>query len=83
MKKTINGMETHYTLRGKQIVHLTKGATQMHFYYGGQGKPGLVTYNGSDYHYAYNLQGNVVGMIDPSNQWVVEYRYVYPSSGNF
>ena len=75
VKKTVNGVETHYTLRGKQIVHLKKGTTQMHFYYDGQGKPGLVTYNGSDYYYAYNLQGDVVGLIDPSNQWVVEYRY--------
>ena len=31
VKKTVNGLETHYTLRGKQIVHLTKGTTQMHF----------------------------------------------------
>ena len=75
VKKTVNGVETHYTLCGKQIVYLRKGTTQMHFYYDGQDKPGLVTYNGSDYYYAYNLQGDVVGLIDPSNQWVVEYRY--------
>ena len=47
----------------------------MHFYYDGQGKPGLVTYNGSDYYYLYNLQGDVVGLVGPSNQLVVEYRY--------
>ena len=47
----------------------------MHFFYDGQGRPGLVTYNGSDYYYMYNLQGDVVGLVGPSNQFVVEYRY--------
>ena len=47
----------------------------MHFFYDGQGRPGLVTYNGSDYYYMYNLQGEVVGLVGPSNQLVVEYRY--------
>ena len=47
----------------------------MHFFYDAQGKPGMVTYNDADYFYVYNLQGDVVALIDANGTQVVEYGY--------
>ncbi len=43
--------------------------------YDAQGKPGMVTYNDVDYFYVYNLQGDVVALIDANGTQVVEYGY--------
>ena len=45
------------------------------FFYNAQGKPGMVTYNDVDYFYVYNLQGDVVALIDANGTQVVEYGY--------
>ena len=50
------------------------------FFYDAQGKPGMVTYNDVDYFYVYNLQGDVVALIDAGGTQVVE--YVYDAWGN-
>ena len=60
IKKVVNGVTTDYTLNGKNVVHMTQGGHDLHFFYDAQGKPGMVTYNDVDYFYVYNLQGDVV-----------------------
>ena len=35
-----------------------------HFFYDQSGKVAKVTYNGSHYAYLYNMQGDVVGIVD-------------------
>ena len=45
------------------------------FFYDAQGKPGMVTYNDVDYFYVYNLQGDVVALIDADGTQMVEYIY--------
>lgn len=75
IKKTVNGVSTEYTLRGKQVVHLNKPGHQMHFYYDAQGRPAFVRYNGVDYTYVHNLQGDIIGILDMSGNTVVEYDY--------
>ena len=65
----------NYFYNGTQLTHLTKGSEWMHFYYDGQGRPAIVNYNGSYYHYLYNLQGDVIGMVDNTGTLVVEYKY--------
>ena len=42
-------------------------------FYDAQEKPGMVTYNDVDYFYVYNLQGDVVALIDANGTQVVEY----------
>ena len=66
---------TDYTLNGKLVTHLKKGEDNLHFFYDAQGRPAIVRFNGADYHYANNLQGDVVGIIDKSQNLVIEYRY--------
>ena len=80
IKKVVNGVTTNYTLNGKNIVHMTQGSHDLHFFYDAQGKPGMVTYNDVDYFYVYNLQGDVVALIDANGTQVVE--YVYDAWGN-
>ena len=80
IKKVVNGVTTDYTLNGKNVVHMTQGGHDLHFFYDAQGKPGMVTYNDVDYFYVYNLQGDVVALIDANGTQVVE--YVYDAWGN-
>lgn len=80
VKKVINGVETNYTLRGKNIVHVTQGNNDLHFFCDAQNKPAMVRFNGSDYFYVYNLQGDVVAMLDMAGTQVVE--YIYDAWGN-
>jgi len=42
------------------------------FFYDAQGKLGMVRFNGVDYFYVNNLQGNVVALIDANGMQVVE-----------
>ena len=75
IKKVVNGVTTNYTLNGKNIVHVTQGSNDLHFFYDAQNKPAMVRFNGTDYFYVYNLQGDVVAMIDTNGTQVVEYHY--------
>ncbi|MBE5772302.1 MAG: RHS repeat protein [Clostridiales bacterium] len=64
-----------YYYSGDKITHLTHLTDVLHFYYDGQGRPAIVNYNGGTYHYLYNLQGDVIGLVDTSGNIVVEYKY--------
>ena len=66
---------TEYTLHGKNIIHMKNGNDEMHFFYGADNKPAVVVFNGISYRYMYTLQGDVYGLIDENNSWVVFYRY--------
>ncbi len=76
VKKTATSTgTTEYTVHGKNVVHMTQGSNTLHFYYDGQGKPGIVIFNGTAYGYLYNLQGDVIGLVNASGTKVVEYSY--------
>ena len=75
VQKANKGVTTEYTLHGKLITHLKQGANEMHFYYDAQNRPAMVNFNGAYYMYLHNLQGDVVGLVDSSNNIVVEYKY--------
>ena len=75
MKKVVNGVTTHYTLSGRNIVHMTQGSSDLHFFYDAQGRPAMVRFGGTDYFYVYDLQGDVVAMVDTDGTQVVEYMY--------
>ena len=75
IKKVVNGVTTHYTLSGRNIVHMTQGSSDLHFFYDAQGRPAMVRFGGTDYFYVYDLQGDVVAMVDTDGTQVVEYMY--------
>ena len=75
MKKTVNGVVTDYTLHGKNVVHMTKGNDELHFFYDAQNRPAIVVYNGVAYAYQYNLQGDIVALLNGAGNVVVSYAY--------
>ena len=66
---------TDYTLHGKNIVHMTQGSNELHFFYDAQNKPAVVVYNGSPYSYVKNLQGDIVAILNSAGTAVVQYKY--------
>ena len=74
-KTSTNTGTTKYTLHGKNIVHLTNGNDELHFFYDAQGRVAVVDYNGESYRYMHNLQGDVIALVDEIGNKVVEYWY--------
>ena len=75
MQKTVNGVVTKYTLHGKNVVHMTSGADELHFFYDAQNRPAVVVYNGVPYAYVKSLQGDVIAILDAVGNVVVSYAY--------
>ena len=75
VRKTVNGVVTKYTLHGKNVVHMTRGNDELHFFYDAQGKPAVVVFNGTPYSYVKNLQGDIVAILDSNKNVVVSYVY--------
>ena len=75
VQKTVNGVATKYTLHGKNIVHMTSGTDELHFFYDAQNRPAVVVYNGAAYAYVKSLQGDIVAILDENGNTVVSYGY--------
>ena len=75
VQKTVNGVVTGYTLHGKNVVHMTKGNDELHFFYDAQNRPAVVVYNGAAYAYVKSLQGDIVAILDENGNAVVSYGY--------
>ena len=48
---------------------------KLHFFYDAQSRPAFEEYNDVKYRYVYNLQGDIVGIVDSAGNLVVEYKY--------
>ena len=75
VQKTVNGVATKYTLHGKNIVHITSGTDELHFFYDAQNRPAMVVYNGAAYAYVKSLQGDILAILDENGNTVVSYGY--------
>ena len=83
VRKTSGGNDTTYYYNGnvlsglvRRAVGSTGAGTTVQFVYDTQGKPFMLRLNGkTDYFYLYNGLGDVVGLVDSSNQVVVRYQY--------
>lgn len=74
-RKTINGVNTDYVLSGSQILAQTTGGIGMDYRYDGNGKLIAIRYNGAEYYYVTNIQGDITGLVDSNGTSVVEYSY--------
>ena len=74
-QKTVNGVVKKYTLHGKNVVHMTSGTDELHFFYDAQNRPAVVVYNGTAYAYVKSLQGDIVAILDENGNTVVSYGY--------
>ena len=75
VQKIVNGVVTKYTLHGKNVVHMTRGSDELHFFYDAQNKPAVVVFNGTAYAYLYNQQDDVIGLLDSNGTHMVSYTY--------
>ena len=75
VQKIVNGVVTDYVLHGKNVVHMTSGTDELHFFYDAQNRPAVVVYNGTAYAYVKNLQGDVIAILDGAGNVVVSYAY--------
>jgi len=73
--KTVNGITTAYTLSGSRILRQTEGVTTLDFFYDEGGAPIGFKTGGVNYWYVFNLQGDVIGIINASGTQVVTYTY--------
>ena len=72
--KTVNGTTYNYHYLGDQLVELTWDGNKLHFTYDSTG-PLSVNYNGTEYFYVKNAQGDVTGLVSASGTRVVTYTY--------
>ena len=62
-------------MHGKNVVHMTSGTDELHFFYDAQNRPAVVVYNGVPYAYVKSLQGDIVAILDENGNTVVNYGY--------
>ena len=75
-KKTVNGTTTTYHLVGDVVtMEQTGSQTPIYYAYDGSGNLFLINYGGQNYFYVRNAQNDIIGMVDTSGNWVVEYQY--------
>ena len=74
ISKTVNGTTYNYHYLGDQLVEMARGANRMHFTYDAVG-PLSVNFNGTEYFYLKNAQGDVTGLVDSTGAKVVAYTY--------
>ena len=68
-----NGTDTyHYIYNGGQLVQMQKNNTDTLYF---DHATGTVTWNGVTYYYVYNLQGDVIAILDGNGTCVAEYIY--------
>ena len=72
--KTVDGTNYYYTYLGDQLVEMTWDSNKMHFTYDCMG-PLSVIYNGIEYFYLKNAQGDIVGIVNATGKQVVGYSY--------
>jgi RHS repeat-associated protein len=74
-QKTNGSVITKYYWAGSNITYIVKGNDILHLWYDAFGLPTMITYNGTNYYYKQNLQGDIIGIIDMSGNTVVSYSY--------
>ena len=72
--KTVGSTVTKYNYLGSKLVQMTQGSNTLNFTYDRVGAVG-VKYNGTQYYYLRNAQGDIMGIVNTSGTVVVEYTY--------
>ena len=72
--KVVNGVTHKYYLQGEQIIAEKIGNNLIKFYYDGTGVCGF-NYNGTDYYYQKNIQGDILKIFNGNGTLYAEYSY--------
>lgn len=74
--KTVNNVTTTYTLdSNNRLINETCGTAALAFFYGSNNLLAYLTINGTPYYYEKNVQGDIIGLVDGTNNEVVTYSY--------
>ena len=73
--KTVNGTTYRYYYAGGKLMRMTWGTNTIDFFYDASGLPYAMKYNGTAYYYITNLQGDVMRIVDASQNIVTSYDY--------
>ena len=68
ISKTVNGTTYNYHYLGDQLVEMAWGGNRMYFTYDAVG-PLSVNFNGTEYFYLKNAQGDVTGLVAVLTLW--------------
>ena len=76
VSKTVNGVTTQFVLDDSgNILKQTSGSNTLLFLYDDNGGRVGLQYNGANYLYVYNAQGDVTAIVDSNHNVVVSYTY--------
>ena len=73
--KTVNGMTTKYHVMNGTLLGQTKGSDTIVFLYDEKGNKYGFDYNGTKYYYIFNVQGDVIGILNQAGRKIVSYTY--------
>jgi len=74
-RKTCNNITTDYYYNGSVLIGMQRGQSKFLFSYDAAGNAVSVKFNGTEYYYLRNAQGDIVKLIDANGTPVVEYTY--------
>ena len=73
--KTVGSTTYRYYYAGGKLMRMSWGANIVDFFYDESGLPYAMKYNGTAYYYITNLQGDVMRIVDGSQNTVTSYDY--------
>ena len=73
--KTVNGTTTKYHVMNGTLLGQTKGSDTIVFLYDEKANRYGFDYNGTKYYYIFNVQGDVIGILNQSGSQIVSYQY--------
>ena len=65
----------NYYYRNGNLIDALWGSNRIHIFYDASGSPVSITYNGAQYYYVKNVQGDIVGLTNTSGSLIVSYEY--------
>lgn len=74
-EKVVNGIASKYYLEGTKVIYEMTGRNLSYYQYDEQGNIIGMQYNGTQYYYIKNLQGDIIGILDNELNQVVKYDY--------
>lgn len=74
-EKTVNETTTTYYLSGSKVIYEKTGDNVIYYSYDEAGSVIGLNYNGEQYYYKKNLQGDIIGILDSSLNQIAKYNY--------